>query len=176
MNAPMRWAEFRRMPQDLQNEYVQSLVKVHGANVASMAKMFGVSNTTVRKLCPVIKELDFHSGRQNKDELERWNAFINPPEVVEEYVPEQAGIAEPISEPEAPDAESYCETCDGNTEPAPDTKPEKTTGMTQFSLVFKGPMDETMVSNSLHAMAMMIGGKSGRLYISFEADGEHTMF
>lgn len=175
LSAPMKWAEFRMMQPDLRSEYVENLVK-NGANVKAMADMFGVSQTTVRKLVPDITRFKFRSGRQSAAEIAKWQNFLAGPQQAEEYTPEPVEISEPIaqpiSEPEATDAESDCAICAEPEEIVKPVEPKKDMGMTQFNLTFRGEMNEEMIANSMRAMAMMLSGKTGSLRVSFVADSE----
>lgn len=179
LSAPMKWADFRQMSSSSQHEYVETLVK-NGANVKAMADMFGVSQTSVRKLVPDLTRFKFHSGRQSAEEIAKWTSFLAGPQPAEEYTPEPTEISEPITQPiavpiseqSAPDAGSHCETCGEIEECSKPAEPKKSMGMTQFNLTFRGEMDEEMIANSLRAMSMMLTGKSGALRISFMSDSD----
>ena len=49
LGAPMTWEEFRKMPQDLREQYVRLLHKRYGVSRAVLAEAFGVSDSGLRR-------------------------------------------------------------------------------------------------------------------------------
>lgn len=75
LNKPMKWAEFKGLPEDLKVTYITNLRKSFGVPDVRIADMFGVSGPTVTALC---KRLDISLGqgtrsrRWNKEAFEVW--------------------------------------------------------------------------------------------------------
>ena len=51
MNAPMVWAEFKEMPDDLKVTYLNHLADEYQANQKMIAGMLGVTTVKVHKIC-----------------------------------------------------------------------------------------------------------------------------
>lgn len=49
LNRPMKWAEFKQLPKDLQVAYISKLRKDYGASTNAIAAMLGVSSCAFRK-------------------------------------------------------------------------------------------------------------------------------
>lgn len=49
IGKPMFWVEFCRLPKDLKEEYLNSLVDKYNANIRCLAEMFGVSPATISR-------------------------------------------------------------------------------------------------------------------------------
>ena len=47
LDAPMRWDDFKSMPDDLQKQYLEGLMKTYGATDAMIGRMFYVSDVSV---------------------------------------------------------------------------------------------------------------------------------
>lgn len=47
INAPMSWAEFRKLPVDIRKHYVISIMDKYGVGISPLARMFGVTHATV---------------------------------------------------------------------------------------------------------------------------------
>lgn len=100
LNRPMGWAEFKRMPTDLQQEYINKLQgKFYGLNACSLAQMFGVTDQCVRSY---LKERFDMQGTRGKtmDNITRdlWLDFITAPESPEPEIDPPAEVLKP--EPE----------------------------------------------------------------------------
>ena len=103
---PMKWAEFKKMPDDLRKEYLTRLRKLYSATNPALAKMFGVSEPTVRLEC---HKLGVPAGEKHGRTAPEWYSFIkygtpDPAEKVEEVkcdpvecVPEE--VVKPCEEP-----------------------------------------------------------------------------
>lgn len=105
---PMKWAEFKKMPDDLRKEYLTRLRKLYSVTNPALAKMFGVSEATVRLES---QKLGIPAGNKGGRTAPEWYNFIKygtpgpVPEKAEEVkcdpvecVPEE--VVKPCEEPE----------------------------------------------------------------------------
>lgn len=105
LSIPMVWADFKKMPSDLRNQYIEDLWNKYSVSAADFARMFGVTAQYVRLFC---KEHDVHvdfapGRRPSKEQKEAWNKFLqrdvvtldeNPVEPVIELIEETADVVE----------------------------------------------------------------------------------
>ena len=97
LNEPMRWAEFKAMPTDIQALYIKALQEKYHANDTMLAAMFGVTKGPVYK-CRVSLGVPAigprRAARTNEEQMTAWNLW-------------RAGaVAEtPVEEPEKPAVE-----------------------------------------------------------------------
>lgn len=54
LNSPMKWAQFKRMPDDIKREYLSTIISKYNPQQAALAEMFGISRNTV---CNMFREL-----------------------------------------------------------------------------------------------------------------------
>lgn len=48
LNSPMKWAQFKRMPDDIKREYLSTIISKYNPQQKALAEMFGVSRNTVK--------------------------------------------------------------------------------------------------------------------------------
>ena len=81
MNAPMAWAEFKEMPDDLKVTYLNHLADEYQANQKMIAGMFGVTPVTVHKICRALgvaaKNAHIRGSGIAVDRDSRWAEFLN---------------------------------------------------------------------------------------------------
>ena len=81
MNAPMAWAEFKEMPDDLKVTYLNRLADEYQANQKMIAGMFGVTPVTVHKICRDLgvaaKNARIRGNGIAVDRDHRWAEFLN---------------------------------------------------------------------------------------------------
>ena len=81
MNAPMAWAEFKEMPDDLKVTYLNHLADEYQANQKMIAGMFGVTPVTVHKICIALgvaaKNAHIRGSGIAVDRDRRWAEFLN---------------------------------------------------------------------------------------------------
>lgn len=75
LKGPMKWDDFKRLPEDIQREYLEYLVKEYGATSDWVAKMLGVSYKTLSRFS--VKGI-FPKGRrrETQEQRERWREFL----------------------------------------------------------------------------------------------------
>ena len=96
LNSPMKWAQFKRMPDDIKREYLSTIISKYNPQQKALAEMFGVSRNTV---CFMFKELgipfrgnvsEARTGRN--DEFWAWVNGTN--EVMQDASVEPSPVAE----------------------------------------------------------------------------------
>ena len=107
LSGPMRWAEFKRMPNDLKKMYITQLRADYRASDAMLGNMFGVSGAAVYKARAELGIQSCERGwRPTKAIKAAWEQYINPqsePIVPEE--PETAAEEVTTPDPVAPEVE-----------------------------------------------------------------------
>lgn len=111
LNSPMKWAQFKRMPDDIKREYLNLIINKYNPQQKALAEMFGVSPTM---LCVTCRELGISLQNGNKARKGRNDAFwawVNSATVAEpeqESIPDDIPTAEPAQRPhggaEAPES------------------------------------------------------------------------
>lgn len=77
LGKPMKWAEFKAMPQDLQKKYIERLICTYGVTNTKLASMFGVASRTVTR-CLVDLGIHRRRGcheRMTAEQTEAWEKF-----------------------------------------------------------------------------------------------------
>lgn len=81
LNVPMNWQEFKKLPNDLQKEYVMNVIKKFSCKINNFADLFGVHRMTVKKKM-VELGIDmslFKPGeRMNEEQRETFEAWACP--------------------------------------------------------------------------------------------------
>ena len=151
LNAPMSWEDFRALSGTTQKAYIQHLIASYNVNAASLGQMFGVNPASVRRFIGQNGlGISFRVGSsQNKEQRALWEKFLYGDQVTgDAHTSAEKGSASPEEPTEEPDL------------PAPEQEPMK---MTQFSLVFEGKLDMSMIVNSIRGI---VGGNAeGRIEI-----------
>lgn len=62
LNSPMKWAQFKKMPDDIKREYINSLIEKFNPQQIAIAEMLGVSTWTLNKLCRERLGISFERG------------------------------------------------------------------------------------------------------------------
>lgn len=98
LNSPMKWREFNKMPEDIQEEYITGLVRKYNANASWLGEMFGVGRATVTRW-GATHNITFRamSGKQIRNIKPKWEAFLN----AHEWKPEDKPELKPEDKPEA---------------------------------------------------------------------------
>jgi hypothetical protein len=162
LNAPMKWKDFKYMPKDLQEQYLEKLRDEHGALQRDVANMLGITpnafSAYVRK-----RGIDLFCKRKSKstDEV-KWNAFLNGDS--EEAAEQSAPAAEELTEEAAVEA-----PVEAKPEPAAAKKAAAFT-LDNFTLEFSGEFDPDAIRNSL-AMILQKGQRV-RIQISCQTEGD----
>lgn len=143
LKAPMTWAQFKELPNDLKREYITYLQTEFSASGAAIAKCFGITQPYLKAhMDKSGVSVAFPKGRMKSESVDRLNAFFGEPEeqveeqpvrpvVIPRLAVEGAETGEPVEEKSA--------------------APEKMR-MPHFTLNFDGPFDLKTVANSLQFM------------------------
>lgn len=98
LNQPMKWQQFKDMPEDLQEEYIRNLRERYTVSQTELGRMFGVSTRTVVKHIAKRGYSNlFTSKRMNSDERFAWRQFCTGVAGTEDTQPEEL-TAEPEQE------------------------------------------------------------------------------
>ncbi len=141
LNAPMSWEDFRALSGTTQKAYIQHLIDRYNVNAVSLGQMFGVNPASVRRFIGQNGlGVSFKVGSSmNKEQRALWEKFLYGDHVAGDALPAAALVCAPPEEP----------TEDQDT-PAPEPAPLK---MKQFSLVFEGKLNMSMIVNSILSIA-----------------------
>ena len=163
IGKPMNWNEFCRLPKDLKEEYINTLIEKYSVNIRYLSDMFGVSPATLSRL--VKKEslsVEFTKGRHPSGaQLDLYKKFLTG------EVDEAVGVIDEVYEDETnilfqqedEKSDNKTESVDSNA-----TAPH----LDCFTLNFSGRLDVNMIANSLR---YIIGdGASGKVEIRCEMD------
>lgn len=75
LGKAMSWEAFKNLPDDrLKKEYLNKLVNKHGGTSASIARMFGVQDVTVRRYAKTLG-IQFTRGK-TKEQCQAWERFL----------------------------------------------------------------------------------------------------
>lgn len=152
LNEPMKWKEFKAMPDDLKVTYIKILQQKYNVPCTQLGEMFGVNRLTVSKM---LKELNIEvrSRGRNVYDKDGWFAFVN-------------GI--PSSQKEEPVEEPVVE----DYEPIPDNVLAVTeeTGNDPHTIPMEGNMTFMCNADSaLETVKKILGSEKVRITISWEA-------
>ena len=108
LKSPMDWKTFKNLPTEIKREYLEWLVSTYGARQGWVAKdLFGISKEAFRQYVnahePTLAGVFPLSGRFKAEQREKWLAFVEGREQVEEAPePETEPVIteEPEPEPE----------------------------------------------------------------------------
>lgn len=165
MNEPIVWESFKKMPKDLQEQYVKNLVEKYGATYTNLSELFEVSVTTIRKY---FEKQEIIPGcqvghRMNAAQRVVWEEFLGIEEEEESVeISEETEVSEETVEDTSESEEEESETEPVKLEPA-----KSACEMNRFSVEFKGQIDVDMIANSLR---MILGNTSnGTLRVEYYA-------
>lgn len=84
LSKPMRWAEFKFMPHDLQKQYLEKLRDEHCASQIGVTKMLGISEQSFINYCKPRGLSVFRGGtRKSAEAIAKWEAFLRGDEQTE---------------------------------------------------------------------------------------------
>lgn len=101
LSRPMKWDEFRSMPNDLQAAYIKALREKFNVTNVALTKMFGVSKQTVLARFEVIgvaTRIGAAGKRMNLQEANAWYAWLGGAETPTSE-PETASSTEAVADP-----------------------------------------------------------------------------
>lgn len=78
LNSPMKWKQFKQMPDDIKREYINSIVEKFDPQQMAIAEMLGVSSWTLNDLCREHLGIRFRrGGTQCADRNAAFWAWVN---------------------------------------------------------------------------------------------------
>lgn len=75
LDNPMKYAEFQKMSEESQREYIQHLRSKYGFGMNMIAKILGISYSTMRNICKRLNIRDFKHGGSHAKSAEQEEAF-----------------------------------------------------------------------------------------------------
>ena len=119
LHEPMKWKQFRGMPEDIQRTYVDLLRDKYHASISALSEMFGISIQPISALFPVTGK----NHRMSAEQKAAWQAFLNGNSVTEIENDEIAEPDEVVEETPAAEEEPVVEEEPIIEEPAPKKRP-----------------------------------------------------
>lgn len=91
LNSPMKWAQFKQMPDDIKREYINSIMERYHPYQKAVAEMLGVHSATLGNLCKNQLNIHFpHNGTlaaKKNDEFWAWVRGAEKAEPEQESIP-----------------------------------------------------------------------------------------
>lgn len=103
LNSPMKWAQFKQMPDDIKREYLNLIVSKYNPQQKALAEMFDVTQNTLYVTCRELG-ISLHNGKcgARKGRNDAFWAWVNSTNEVMQDVSEEpspvAEIATPIEQ------------------------------------------------------------------------------
>lgn len=174
LNDPMKWAEFKSMPDDLKATYIRLLRERFNVPDSRIAQMMGVHKVTFSNLARTIGAArgSSRSGTMHWKEDE-WVLWCNGMPVekgtaAEEAETEPVAPCESAEESREPAAVNGADRADAPQEPAREEKGTPVPG--SGNLGFVCPAED-----ALRAVAVLLGGTRVRISIAWEtAEEDHV--
>lgn len=105
MNKPITYAEYKRLPKSLQEDYYNNLVETYGIGNPSIARMMGIAEATLRQHTDRMGlDLKRIVGKPSYAKMVRFEEFCNQAEEQEE----QAEMPKVMDEPQIRQEQSIC--------------------------------------------------------------------
>lgn len=138
LNKPIQWAAFKKMPKDLQEQYIIKLQNEFGVTCIMIAEMMGNAPLTIRRYVQSHGlNVKFNSNiRMNDAKREAWGRFIS-------------GDFKPAAEAVEVPAEESTETPESCACPVPQVNTTAPMSMTSMTLKFSGALDIHQIATSL---------------------------
>lgn len=155
LGKPMPWEEFKKMPVQIQKEYLLDMIRKYSTTASDLARLFGIGAPTVTKHCSSEEiGIKFSPGKKMpKDRHEEFERlFLNESEAEVEAPPPPAA-EEPQDVVQAP---LICQLDMSKAKPS-----SSGMEMTDFSMSFQGAINAEAVVNSI--VAMLVPGAKVRL-------------
>ncbi len=73
LNQPMSWAEYKKLPDDLKEQYLRKLRERYGATAAAIGKMMGVNRVTVSR---ELESFGIPAAKQGTRQSPEWENFV----------------------------------------------------------------------------------------------------
>ena len=109
LNAPMRWAEFKEMPADLQREYITRLRARYDVNYDGLSRMFGVTRNAITCHFRTVGLQEPHRRRVTDEAA--WARFLSgEDDASDETAPDAGTPAAPVTPAERLDGVESPET------------------------------------------------------------------
>lgn len=105
LNSPMKWMQFKRMPDDIQREYINSLIEKFDPQQTAIAEMLAVSAGTLNKLCRERLGISFErGGAHGEGRNAAFWAWVNGATEAEQEAAPEAAEEKPAQKPQGAEA------------------------------------------------------------------------
>ncbi len=161
LNEPMKWAEFREMPDDIKVTYIKALRQKYGVSDSGIAKMLGIGQWTVSK---EVQRLGISVGRHNKKPVkfdsEGWVAWCNGAPVP---------TADPVDETPETDRQKASLEDIFDAVPVPEIKvlpvreEKRSATPCSGSMIFEGRIEDV-----LNTVSVLLGGANVHISITWD--------
>lgn len=156
LSKPMKWGEFKKLPEDSQVSYLEGLVSKYGATSAWISQMMGVGFSTMSRYTnrPGFGFKFKMARRPTQEQKVAWDAFVAGETCDKEQTQIPADTApEVVTGEESQENQPVPVESSSQSEAvmiAQSEKPHKLeTKMNQFSITFSGELNVDIISNSL---------------------------
>lgn len=149
MNSPMKWAEFKAMPDELKIDYIKSILEKYHAPASAVADMLGIHRTA---LYPEYRRLGLEVGQKGwKPDFDKegFLAWANGVPVQKAEAPQDVPVEVPQVEEQKAAPAIHGESCR--------LVPNSGT------MVFEGKVDEV-----LKTVAVLLGGANVHISITWD--------
>ena len=136
-SKPISWEDFKKLPTNIQAEYIVNLQQKYGATAVDFGNMFGVKSLTVRRHAEANRlDVDFPRGHSmSYAQRVEWDKFLSC-------------LDEDIRTDEADGCKPDCDQPKNVSSDDSDIG-KQSMRMENFRLVFSGAIDISMIANSL---------------------------
>lgn len=170
LNQPMTWTDFKKMPEDVQKEYVQKYVDLFDCKIVNFMDIFGVKHAAIKQHLEKIgfDTSIFKAGsRMCKENKERFSAWLHP-EVSEKSTEKSKGEVKTVVKESVDDVivdENVANATKIEKTSAPSIMGIPTGGGTRISLDYDGVPDCVALGEALNAFAA-----GGHVHVSILVD------
>lgn len=98
LNEPMKWNEFKAMPDDIKVTYIKMLQQKYNVPCTKLGEMFGVERLTVSKMLKKLN-IEVRSRGRNVYDKEGWLAFVHGTPVAKPVEEAEIETAEEVAAP-----------------------------------------------------------------------------
>lgn len=105
LNSPMKWKQFKQMPDDIQREYINSLIEKFVPQQTAIAEMLGISAGTINKLCRERLGISFErGGAHGEGRNAAFWAWVNGATEADQEAAPEASEEKPAQKPQGAEA------------------------------------------------------------------------
>lgn len=172
LSKPMTYERFKKLPEDIQQLYLDGLREQYRVSDSAICAMMGVKQNTFSYHCRIRgfskKEISKMSAKETREYKDRWDAFVAGEDSDEGAEADCPPITDGEATPEDTETQPVVESSDGET--VARTERPASMQMDNLTITFSGLIDPDGIANTLR---MMLGKESrGNLKVVFRAEGD----